>query len=737
MYTSQPSDNGMVRAEPRSDGFGCVLIDDIQGVCTHLQTTLPARLESYDTDAFYIPLDSAYRLDTAAVRIPKRVAVFIRDADGQLIEEISSQDDVMFPDGEYTIELGGLDIKTYIRVTGRVSVNSCEDSGTRIHGLDTDHLGLGLRSFHEFPAVTVTTTDEPRDIMRAVSCLGSALKTTSCERSFPTLRGHPPKIEVGTRFDAPSGVERTPETASVTIEVPPELSSVYPVAPLAYYLDAALVPGSEPRLVADSVTHSLDGEDGFEARVARILQHVFTLDCITRTEGFYPVQLGERDMFERRIDTNTDSDINSNSNSNSDFNFDLDFTDLYQHSLPELVNTYLSIPFEALDGIRPRWPLTADVVPESEYLSYIPYAVHDLCTIRCPSRSVQTDIDPVEQEAIEDFYRGPTAPLSRSPDSPLDSDQRGTDPSSPDVPNVFKPEATDSVTHLWIGDGYPILAAKPTLESSQRRLEATPSGSIEVAVVSNAAEMRDESDVAQLYGLRELVSFDVDVYEDLTRDELREVWADNYDLLHFVGHVTDDGLQCNDGWLDTETLEQVNVRAFILNGCRSFEQGMGLIDAGAISGLCTLSRVGNTPATRIGRTVARLLNAGFSLGGALDIIKDELITARRYMIVGDPRVAIAESRGPVPILGELNRVDSSMFNISIYGYQSSQARIAGIYTPFIPDHPSYYLGSGYMGDYSIEHDELLEYLDLERYPVRVNGSLIWSDNFTPDDLSSI
>jgi hypothetical protein len=724
MYRPWTSDNSMVRAEPTKDGSGCTLTDDIQGVCFQLGTPASVNPKPCDSDIFSVPLDSVYQLNTPVIRLPKRVAVFIREADGQFVQEVSNRDEITIPDGEHVIEFGGLDIKMYLQVTGKVNIqiDTSGNGGTRIHGMDTDHITLGLRSFHEYPAATVMTTDEPRDIMRAVSCLGSGLKTTSCERSFPTLRGHPPKIEVGERFDAPADIERTSETASVTIEVPVELSSIYPVAPLAYYLNAALVPGSEPRLISGGATHSLDNEGGLEATVARILKHVFTLDCIIRTEGLYPIQLGERDSFSERVDTG------------------FDFADLYQRSLPELINRYLSLPFETLDGIRPRWPLTADIVPESEHLPYVPYVVHNLSTIRCPTLSSSTDdtADPVESEAIKDFYRGPDpASISRSRNIKRDSNDSsdGDDDDSLflDIPRVFKPEPTDSITHMWIGEGYPVLAAKPTLESSQRRLDATPSGSIEVAVVSNSPEMREESDVADLYGLRELVDFDVAVHEDLTQDELRAVCAADYDLLHYVGHVTDDGLQCDDGWLDAETIEQVNVRAFMLNGCRSFEQGMELINAGAIGGLCTLTSVGNTPATSIGRTVARLLNSGFSLGGALDIIKDEFMTARQYMIVGDPRITVAESAGTVPVLAKLRCMDASTFNMSVHGYSTDKAHIGGIYTPIIPEDEPYYVHGGPSGNFSINSDDLLSYLDLSQFPVIFDNTLMWSKTLVSSD----
>jgi len=109
---------------------------------------------------------------------------------------------------------------------------------------------IGARSYHTRPASTITTTTEPTDVMNAVSAFGSALKTTTVERSYPTLRGHPPAIKLGTELHIPEKIEQS--QTSVQLEVPPELSYIRVVAPLAYYLGASIVPGPEPKLVTDA-----------------------------------------------------------------------------------------------------------------------------------------------------------------------------------------------------------------------------------------------------------------------------------------------------------------------------------------------------------------------------------------------------------------------------------------------------------------------------------------------------
>jgi len=43
---------------------------------------------------------------------------------------------------------------------------------------------------------------------------------------------------------------------------------------------------------------------GFEEEVERVLKQVFFLDCITRTEGFYLVNLHEPNAIEDQVDLN-------------------------------------------------------------------------------------------------------------------------------------------------------------------------------------------------------------------------------------------------------------------------------------------------------------------------------------------------------------------------------------------------------------------------------------------------
>ncbi|MFC7156675.1 hypothetical protein ACFQPA_14620 [Halomarina halobia] len=690
------------------DPVGVEIADDIQGVTTVLRTTVPVEPIPTTTDGFVFPVDTAVRLDVTEIRIPQYVNVIVRDADGRTVAEGTNRTAARVPPGTYIVEIVSLAVKTYLAVEGGVETTT-DDVGRRIVVRDADHVRLGVRSRHEYPAATITTTGEPRDVMRAISCLGSSLKTTSPERSWPTLRGHPPLVELGERFAAPDGFE--PRDADVCIEVPPELEYVVPVTSLAHYLNALVRPGATPRLVVDGTGYPLGGEtdDGrreFERAVHRTLAQVFTLDCVARTEGLYPVQCHERTAVAGRVD--------------------LDFADLYAQSPAERLRAYLGVPYAAVEPAVPTWKQTVDVVPAAENVAYLPFAAADLARVRCPRPAVAAN---PRSPTVEEFCR---SDVDGSDDC---ASVRAQLAIGDDDQTVVQLDRADSIEQTWVGGGVPVGASKPTLAACKRRLDAQPSGPIEVAVVSNSPEMRAETDVKDLYGLREFVAFDVEMYEDLTRAELRDVLAEERDFVHYVGHVDHRGMQCADGWLDAVTLDAVGTRAFVLNACRSYAQGMGLVRAGAIAGVVTLVNVGNEPATRVGRTLARLLNSGFSLAGALDILGTDTITGRQYTVVGDGQVVLAEGKGGTPVYAEIERTAARRCLIRLYGYPNTGwSGMGALYMPIIEDNESGYLNVGEIGEFVIGAEELSRVLDSERFPVRLQDDLKWSDALSIEDV---
>jgi hypothetical protein len=680
-----------VSFSPSEDGRGVTVFDAVEHRQFTLDTAGPVALGAADPDDFYFPVDAAVELDVASFSVPATVGTVVRTAAGEMLAEVTQWSDLQFPEGRYSIELCP-SVKCYLQVDGPLSV-VVEDGSTVVETAGRT-VRMGARSHHKHPEATVTTTGNPHDVMAALSVFGSALKTTTVERSYPTLRGHPPAIELGEELHVPETL-RPPETG-VTIEVPPRLESIYPVAPLAYYLGARVEPGVTPCIVTDSgFEYVLDGPEGFEEAVARTLKQVFFLDCLTRTEGYYRVDLQERRAVADLVD--------------------LDFAALYEASLPDQLEAYLDVPYEVVADHLPEWKLTTHVAPTPDKAELLPFLVNDLAVIRMPaSRTVAPSA--VQMTALSEFTR--------------DSFTRSASEDDLGTPSLVQPETADSLEQSWAGAGdeAPFGASKASVQAFRNRLQRDAStGDIDITVVCNDAEMDDEGDTAErVYGSRSDLPFDVQMYRDLSVDALRAVLETEADFFHYIGHIDADGFQCADGRLDARDLDRVGVDAFMLNACRSYEQGMALIEAGAVGGVVTLAEVINSGAVRVGGTMARLLNQGFPLRAALTIAKDESIVGSQYIVVGDGNLDVVQSESGMPLLIEIETADPEGYEVTVHSYPNGDKGIGSILQPAIETSGQYSLGSGTQGPFTMAADELERFLELEDAPLRYDGELVWS-----------
>lgn len=652
-----------------------------------------------ETDQFEYPVDHAVEIRTEAIVLPSVAGVNIRNLDGDVLSRTEEFADESFPAGTYILELSA-PIKVYLIVESAVRITA---NGMQTHIVFENEttVAVGARSRHQSPAATITTTEDPTDMMAAISMFGSALKTTGVERSYPTLRGHPPTVELGSELDIPDGLE-APETG-VTIEVPPEYPFVYVVASLAYYLGATVVPGTVPKIVTTTdFEHRLDSARGFEREVERVLKQVMFLDCLTRTDGGDGIRLHERRSLDSVLD--------------------IQFNELYRRSLPEQLEAYLSIPFSDIESHLPEWKMTTHVSSSPENIETIPFLVNDLAVIRTPCCD-RVQPQEVQADAITEFVRAGAMTRSTTAHTSLDRE-------------YIQPEESDSLEQVWVGEETPLGASKATTTAFRNRLQRSPTdGNITITVICNEPEMADERDaIDAVYGSREELPFDVRTHEGLTTDELASVLMNPADFLHYIGHIDPEGFRCPDGLFDMRTLDMVGVDAFFLNACQSYEQGMALIDNGAIGGIVTLGNVINTGAVTIGRTMSRLLNRGFPLRAAMNIARNESLVSNQYLVIGDGGLAITQAESGMPMLGEIERLAEDRFELAINVYPTTQHGMGSVSIPLINGENEYQLSSGGVDTYELSTKELERYLGLEQIPVRVDGTIQWSDEITLTEL---
>ena len=705
--------------------------DPIEDVQAQLFTDSPVDPTSAPTEGFVYPVDSAVEVTATRLRTPFLLNVWVRDLEGNVVAEFDPNEGATeVPAGSYTLEFNSLPMKLYARVDGTgFHVIPGEESVDLLFDPDTE-IRVGARSFHSQPGRTLTTTSDPRDLMDAVSLFGNAMKTWSAERTFPTLRGHPPLLELADEPDLPGGA--TPPDNGIRLTVPAAHEWLYPVVPLAYWLGATVEPG-EPALHVDGWTYPLgvaSGYDGdtrreaFERHVRDTLQFTFQFDCAVR--GFYDVELD----IERRIES---------------AELPLDLDRLAEASLADRIKTYLELDGSVADleekvG-RPDWRLTADVEPEPRRATTTPFLARDLAVVRCPSESV---IANATQEATKQniFTRSKSAGSSISEAGAAGSAlMRSSSSSKPvsettDRERVLDLPEAESMSQAWVGDGFAVGAAKATTDSYLQRLEKRAEGNsrIGVDVVVNDAEMAEEADVSDIYGTRDHLNFDIDLQRDLTTSELAEVFERDTDFIHYIGHVDPEGFDCADGHLNAGQIGEVGADTFVLNACSSYEQGRRLVDNGAIAGVVTLNDVISSVATKIGRTIARLLNYGFPVGSATNLVQDTMFSGEHYAVVGDSNATVAQTTGGLPEVQEIGMSKNGKFELNIKVFTSWNYDVGSMYSPTIDVTDCFYVCPGRFGSWIVEEETLEKYLDRETFPIIVGDDFYWSHNISTTDL---
>lgn len=687
---------------PRSDGFtpvfsalgsgtGLRIDDPVERRQYALYTPTPVTPEPVPTDTLGFPVDAAATITTTELRLGELVTVFVHGARDELPVQVLPGSEVRFEPGEYHAELDAA-VKLYLGISGGFDVEAgATDVSFSFPG--TAEVVVGARSFHQRPAATISTTDRPEDVMTAISYLGSALKTTSAERAYPTLRGHPPEIELGDRLHVPAGLER-PETG-VEIALPPARGPALVAAPLAYYLGAGVSPGDPPGIVtASGYVYPLPSDDrSFEREVERVLKQTFLLDCLTRTEGYYRIELGEREALAAALD--------------------LDLAGLYGMPLATRLERYLEVPYERVESEVPSWALTAHLPPTPESVEAVPYVVNELAIVRTSTARELSPAD-VRHRVLHRYFE--------------DAGEVVRAGGSVGRTRFVEVEASDSMDDAWFGDGTPIGATQGVPQAYRNRFERTPGeGVTEIAVVCNDRQMAEEGSMAtDAYGSREEFPFDVALHQRLDRDELAGLLASHVDFLHYVGHVSEEGFHCPDGVLAAEAVPDVGVDVFFLNGCASVEPGRHLIQAGSIGGVVTVGDVIDSGARAVGRTMARLLSLGFPLRAALSLARRESVVGGQYVVLGDGNADVAAARDGPPLLCELETVRDGGYELTVRTYLPRGGGMGTTVFPTLEANDSHYLAPRAV-TFRVTRAELDRYLERHPYPVRVDGELVWNE----------
>ncbi|WP_227134511.1 hypothetical protein [Halorubellus salinus] len=702
---------------PTADPPGVEIIDPVEQRHLRLQTSTDVTPTAVSTDAFRFPVDAAVEIETSVLRFEQREDVHVHDANGEVVANLQEQSHVTIDGDTAPYELGiHSSIQLYCRVDGPFTIDQGFDNFEITFPCES-RVVIAARTLHERPAGTIVTTPDERGLADAISLFSSALKTTSPERSFPTLRGHPPLVELGDESSVPEGIE--PTESDVTIEVPESYRHLLTVAPLSYYLAADIEFADAARLVTeDGFALDLGTGQAFEDTVARTLKQQFLLDCVVRTEGLLPADLHERKQLEAELP------------------FDLAAT--YECSVGERLRRYAQVPFDVVEPELPRWPLTAHVPADPDAITFLPFVVSDMGVVRKATGTVSTHTTTTTDNS--------TAVLG---DSIPDTTPTGSDDTTanavadeadeePMTLQFVEPDHTgESLEHAWFGDHIPQGASMPTMAAFENQLDRGDRGdSIEIVVVCNDPHMIDEqTSLESAYGDRDELPYDVTTKFGLSTDALADfLTGDTTDFLHYIGHAERDGLRCIDGKLDVRELDHVNVQTFLLNACQSQAQAMALVERGAFGGVGTLGDVVNDYAIEIGKMFAHLLNLGFPLRSAIDIVSNTSTIGAQYLVVGDGSVDMVQSTGGNPLVCEVAGEGRFERDVQLEIYPTRYYGLGSQTSPTLDHIEDAYIVPAHTASYTVPYDELREYVAWMTYPLNVNGEWRWNGDFGEANL---
>lgn len=652
---------------------GVEIVDPIERRREQILTSNQVQTSKGKKDHIPYPVDSAVQITTDRLIIPEKGGLYIGDCDGNYINKVSLGELLNIDDKCHIID-SSTSVKSYLHFNNHAKISS-DSEYYYIDFPNPTQVTIGARSLHTRPANTIKVTDDPRDIMRAVSRLGSALKTLTVNKSFPTLRGHPPEIQIADELHIPDNIE-SPKSG-IRIEIPPTLQYIYVAAPLAYYLGAKVVPGSSPQISTDrNYTHIIGGKYSFERSIQNLLEHIFFLDCVTRTVDWWAESLQERHAISELIDTSV--------------------SELYGLQTSERIEKYLQIPLDIVENYIPKWPVRTYLPSTPKSVELLPFIVSDLSAIR-----------------IREEKR------------------------SGKIAHINSADETEQPTAVqrWNGISDSDVVSSTPRSAFQNALDRSPqTGPIDIDIVCNDPEMnREFVNAYSTYGGSDSVPFDVTLHTDVTKYELESILARESDFFHYIGHIETDGFQCADGKIDAATIESVNAKAFFLNACQSHRQGLHLIEAGSLGGIVTAADVENRQAVSIGSTVAKLLNCGFPLYGAIDLARVQTTTAEQYHIVGDGKTVGSQGERAIAST-HLISTQKEQLEIKHVEYVWKRPTIGGSNEPLDRSDRGYHIVPSNRNPVNISPEEFFENFGQKHIPIVLDGELVWSDEIKTTDL---
>ena len=648
---------------------------------------------------------------TRALQFPP-VAVDVESLSGDSHRFQSWEGTREFDTGAYLARVDA-HVPTTVRFDGPaalVTVETDADSKVRLEFPETRPVSVGFDSRVARPDETVVVPETPDGVARALTALSGANATTSPDRTWPSQREQPARLEYGAGTHVPEAVVATRPDTGIELVVPPQFRYLTTAASLVHYLGARVTveQDADPRLDLDGRAVPLPAFPEFQRRTAALLRRVFHLDCLARTAGPHGSELTIQNVVDE---------------------LELDLDRLYDAPLAERAATYLDAPYRAVAGEFPDWHLTMHVEPTAEHVRSLPYLLQDLPQFFLPA---STELSKKEwlRLTVADGYTE-TGRLTMDEPTRVRRELSNVD--------LVKPRLGPGKNHGWMAEKVPIDVFKTFPEAYENRERYLDDEGTELSVVavlndsgrsdlglSDAAdaEMRDEHEEIVTHYERRSEQFDIDLElrENVSTAELARIFESRNDLVHFIGHRDDRGLECVNGYFSTDTLSESNAQTFFLNACGSYPEGRALVKKGSVGGGVTFESVTNEDAVRVGTAFARLIVNGFCIERALDYTRRQLMTPKDYAVVGDGTHVVTQNDSFVPDGLFLFR-DGEQFSML---QEQDGPRLPGGEVNSPLDDDAFLIGTERL--YELTREEVIDYLTIHDGPVVIDEELYFADD---------
>lgn len=625
------------------------------------------------TDLFPFPVDGAVSFETGRIEIPSYAGIRIRGADGDVIATLREADE--FPRGTYYVELTAA-FKLYLRVDdAALSTTGMIDGGAVELSFDEPTtVSVGARSAHTRPEATVTVPDDPEAMMDAVSVLGTSIKEFSPERSWPTLRGYPPRIERGDELRIPDYLE--PPDTGIELTVPPTFANVYRVAPLAFYLGATVEPGADPALRLDNgYVERLPREpEALERRIERLLGRTLLLDSLVRTEGYVPSDRFEYEQLGPQLPFYPPN--------------------LYDCTVSMQVMEYLEVDWSTLEPYVPATPIRATLRPAPEDVELLSHLAHALGPVRVD--------EGVPAEATDR-----DAPLAESPWLPT-GEPRPTS-TSPGVATLDPAGYENALDRTKSQQGEAtVVFLTDTDRRAERIREAFDSPTLPDGIGAWTVESRPDRQTVR-----------------------RAVTDPDIDLLYSALPTARDTIACRDGALSLRDIDQIGPAMVAFERTHSPDDARSIVERGGLAATVLADPI---EADRL-RTLVGTLARGTPIAASVALAGVPDSTDVRF--VGDPSIPLVSSQGRSIRVMEIRSRSEARHDARTRSILTSRIR-RGTESEGLKrwsDNNAELLGTERTADRPLTTTEVLDYVTEPDSLVRLNGEIVFeSDGLTAADV---